>query len=115
MIGEDQHRRIGTAMSGLVNPHAGQRAQDAMIDVRNGPLPAQVESDAEQLQRQQQQRQDDERQDDQYEADHGVVVNQNVRAGAMGGWVATRYETGTRTKKCGPGQARQLTGTAGRM
>ena len=53
MVRQDQRGARSRSLPDLANPHADQRAENAMIPMRNGPLQRQAEGDADQLQRQQ--------------------------------------------------------------
>ena len=81
-----------------------------MIPMRNGALQPQAEGDAGELERQQRQREGGEGQQDGYGADHEDSSLGLDRRGDRAAPYATQRDS---TKKCGPGQTRRLTGTAG--
>ena len=60
MVGQDQRGAGGRPRADLANPHPDQRAEDAVIEMRNGPLQPQIEGEPDQLERQQRQRQREE-------------------------------------------------------
>jgi hypothetical protein len=71
MVGQDQRGARNRSRPGLANPHADQRAENAMV-LGNGPLQPEVECEADQLQRQQHNRKGEEGEQDEDDADHAV-------------------------------------------
>ncbi len=70
MVGQDQRGRARRAPADLANPHPDQRAENAVVKMRDHPLQPRLECQPDQLQRQQQQRDDDKGQCDEDDADH---------------------------------------------
>ena len=111
VVGQDQRRTGCRSFSDLANPNPDQRAENAMVQMRNNPLQRQIEQHADQLERQQHQRECDESECDEYDADHERFVEGGAGAPDRAAWLCSTTPDGT--KKCGPGQTRRLTGTAG--